>query len=62
MFTAVDMPVKKFGIVYCLNRPAGLYYIKSPKAHKTPAALAKEKKDKEEKKEGEELKEEQQLE
>lgn len=34
VFTAVDMPIKKFGIVYCLNRPTGLYYIKHPKEHK----------------------------
>jgi hypothetical protein len=31
VFTAVDMPIKKLGIVYCLNRPTGLYYIKDPK-------------------------------
>ena len=28
------MPIKKFGIVFCLNRPAGLYYMRTPKAHK----------------------------
>jgi hypothetical protein len=31
VLTAVEMPVKKLGIVYCLNRHTGLYYISDPK-------------------------------
>lgn len=30
VFSAVHQPLKKLGLIYCLNRPNHLYYIKSP--------------------------------
>ena len=30
IFSAVNLQTKKLGLVYCLNRPTGLYYIKAP--------------------------------
>lgn len=30
VFSAVHQPLKKLGLIYCLNRPNHLYYIKNP--------------------------------
>lgn len=30
VFNAVDLPNKKLGVTFCLNRPTGLYYIADP--------------------------------
>lgn len=30
VFNAVDLPNKKLGVIFCLNRPTGLYHISEP--------------------------------
>jgi hypothetical protein len=30
VFNAVDLPNKKLGLIFCLNRPTALYYIGEP--------------------------------
>lgn len=30
IFSAAKLPVKKLGMVYCLNRPTSIYYVKVP--------------------------------
>ena len=34
IFSAVNFPIKKLGLVSCLNRPTSLYYIRAPNFEK----------------------------
>lgn len=35
VFHAIDLPDKKLGTIYCLNRPTSIYHIVSPQFDKT---------------------------